>query len=519
VEHGDAQSIALIDVLDGVLLRWRGVGTKQAARAPARSSLTEEQELERQIALERIVDAVASHDDDFAVAVLSGAAVAPEDYLRALRQAVAARACLPLLYGAARAGVGVAAVADAIVALLPEPDGGASQHCYDRASGSLLPALAAPAPGTPAAFVFKTERRRGGARLAYVRVFAGALASDARLVRLPGGAPWRARQLVRLMGGSEEPVARLEAGMIGGLLDDDPEQLPITGETLAAPGYGCAFERLDPPAPVIAVAVEAPDLEHDRAMREALRALIADDSSLRVTVDPESGQTLLAGMGELHLELTVERLIEVVGVPLAVGSPRPQRRRILASTAAGAGQHDAGTIPAERVEIALIVRPITGGVGHVIRYAGEPPRRPQWREALEAGIHAGLAADRRDPVDVIGVEVSVERVAVTAAEPAPVAFRDAGLAATQQAVLAARPVLAEPWMLLTVVIPDEHVGRVVGDLSRRRARVRSSEQRGPLQVLTVDGPLDGLIGYATALRTLTSGRGIFTMQPAGYLAV
>lgn len=512
VDHGNSR-VAVIDVLGARCLSWGEVHKKAGARAPTERALTEDEELERQLALERIIDAVASYDDAFAELILAGETPSRERYLLALKRAVLARGCLPLLYGAARAGVGIQAVADGVVALLPGPEEARSRRVYSLDSGQ----RGTVGPGEPgsAAFVFKTETRRRG-RLVYVRCFAGRVEPGDKLFRQPAGVSYVPERLVRVFGGDLETVAALEAGMIGGILHAASDDPPATGDTLSSGDWGWTYERVDVPRPVIGVVVEAEDADGDRQMREALRQLVRDDPSLIMSSDPETGQVVLSGMGELHLELACERVRREHGLALRVGTPRARRRHLVTGGAEGRGVFDTGTVPHSRVEVDLRVAPIDGGLGQIIRFEGDPPGRASFRDALEAGLHAAL--EEAFGTGVVGVEVTLERVSDHGVDPHPVGFRNAAYEALGEALAAAETVHAEPWMSLSVVAPDEAIGRVVGELSRRRGKIRGSETRGTMQVLIAEAPLAELIGYATALRSLTAGRGIFTMEPVGYRA-
>ncbi len=512
LEHGDGR-LRIVDVLSERELVWEETGRKSGARAGLEGRPDEEGELHRQLALERIVDMATRFDDELAEQILLGATPSTAAFLPGLRRAVEAGECLPLVYGVARTGAGLARLADAIVDLLPGPEAAGAQRMFELETGALGRVSFAPDDERSVAFVFKTEPRRGGQRLAYARVFSGRLERDMRLLRLPGRESYRIGRIVRVMGGSEEPVDWLEAGEIGGLLHRSDEPLPRTGETLAGSDYGWSFERIDAPRPVIAVAIEGEDSEDDAKMRAVLQLATHDDPSLSLQSDRGTGQTLLAGMGELHLELAFERLREEHGVRFRTGPPRARLRRIVRTAAEGVGT-DIGEMTGARVEVGIGLSPIARGLGEVVRYQGQPPRRREWREALEAGLIEGLGVGGSD--QIVGVEITVTDLVVAGAEPAPVAFRNAALRAVSVAVDGAGAVAAEPWMVLNVVVPDEHVGRVAGDLARRRARIRGSESRGAQQVIAAEAPLAELIGYATALRSLTAGRGVFTMEPAGY---
>ena len=512
----EAGALVLLDVLARERLVWDTAGRRGRPRPPRRAPIVDEEELlEVDVAMERIVDVASHHDDRFAELALSGEALSPDACLAAVAAATAARACIPLLYGCARAGAGVALLLDAVVSILPEPAAARPPLVYDLEAGQLLADWRAREGGPLAAFVFKTEARGRRQRLAYLRVFQGHLETGATVMRLPRSETWVVGQLVTLVGGEQDPIARLGPGEIGGVLVAEDAPLPHTGETLASPDAALqevTFESVRVPTPVIAVAVEAPDLDQDARMRRALRRLAHDDPSLAILSDAETGRTLLAGMGELHLELAVERIRRDDGIDLRAGAFAPRRRRVLQQEAVGAASFRAETVPHGAVHVTVrLCGADTPGEARTA-YTCEAPDRPEWREALEAGIARALYQDG----DVVDARAVVEDLRSHGGGLTPVGFWEAGRLATAEALSRGGSRDAEPWMALSIVVADEHVGRVSSDLARRRAHILGSHSRGVLQVLSAEAPLAELIRYATDLRSLTGGRATFTMEPLGY---
>ena len=506
-------SVELLDVLAGEHLRWQGVGTKRGARPPERTPIAdEEHELLVELARDRILDLVAAFDDDLASTVLDDGQPTHEQWRRAIRAAVHQRACLPLVYGVARTGAGPDAVLDAVVDYLPAPDEGPAPTVYDAATGTRVGPWAGP---DAAAFVFKTEPRRGGRRMTFVRVFSGTIESDAAIFAVPGGQRHEPQELVRLLGGWEEATDSLHAGAIGGIILPHDGPSLLTGATIAPGPLNITFESVRVPDPVITVAIEAADAEADARLRGALQDMTSDDPSLALLVEADTGRMLLAGMGELHLELAIERLTRELGIDCTAGDLRPRTRSMIDRPAIGTGGFAADTVPRAGVELEIIVRPVVEAGPAAPLYSAEPPPDPRWRKALDEALHTTLVHE----YDVTGAGVEVTRLDFSGAGLTARGFYEAAQSAVRDALSGVRPQPAEPWMHLSVVVPDEHVGRVSGDLARRRARIQGSTTRGVLQVLDVRAPLAEMIRYATDLRSLTGGRGTFTMEPIGYLPV
>ncbi|MFT7579522.1 MAG: elongation factor G [Myxococcota bacterium] len=505
-------AIGLVDVLGGQVFVFPldGLVRRQWSEPQVREP-TEDEELERLLALERIVDAVASYDDAFAEAVLRGETPDLDAFVAALRQAVLARACLPLLYGVARFGVGVAMLSDAIVALLPSPEEVPPPQIYNVRTGE---GEVVSSDAMPTAFVFKTEPRQSRRRLAFVRVFSGSIARGDTVLRLPGEHPVTATEIVQLMGGDDEPIDVLTAGMIGAIAVEDEKTLPQTGDTLTPGAATHSYERFTAPAPVLSITIEADDLAAHEAMLTSVRQLCLDDPSLVLGVDRSSGHTSLSGMGELHLVLAIERVERETKVEIRTGSPTARLRQVIAHEAQGEGASQHGRAA---VEIVLTVRPVAQAMLEVpVSYLRAPPKRHEWHEALITGVAAATGTDGFGLHSVVGVEVVVDEIRVHGSDLPPVAFRNAADLATSHALSAAGIADAEPWVAVTIVVPEVAVGRIVGDLMRRRGRIRGSQSRGDGQVLTCEAPLGEMIGYATELRSMTGGRGVFSMEPMGY---
>jgi len=510
----DEGRIELLDVLTGERLAWSLDPAQRAPTPPERSPAEGLEEL-RAAAVERIVDAIASHDDALAEEVLAGRTPSPEAYRRALAAATRARACVPIVWGAARYGVGIGPLADAIVTLLPEPG---STIAFDRDGAQRTIGPRDPTAG----FVFKTEPRRGGVRLAFLRVFSGEVVSGGPIVRSPDGLALGTPALVRVAGQDVDPVERLEAGEVGALLYEGEGATPRTGDTIGPSVLPFTFEPIRPPDPVIERVVEAPDAASHERMMAALRGLVADDPSLRLGVERETGMAILSGLGELHLEVAIARAGRDSGLVLRAGAPRARTRWLL--SAANAQGEAEVTHPTGRgwVRVVIEVRRQTGETAATT--AKSAPKigldRPDQREALLAGIASGLGRDGLSARQVLDVDASVVAIEVHGGNDviAPVMFRDAAAWATERALTAGGLCEAEPWGALVVTAPDATIGRVVGDLARRRARIQRTESRGPIQEIVADAPLAELIGYATALRNLTAGRGLFSVEPVCYRA-
>ncbi|MCB9728020.1 MAG: GTP-binding protein [Deltaproteobacteria bacterium] len=505
--------LVLLDLVTEQVLEWEELSRRSGPRAPvARAVATDEERYELLLGRERLADAVSPWDDAFTEQILDDRVPPEADWRRAIAAAVRARGCLPLVYGVARAGIGPAALLDAVVDYLPCPAKGPRRKIFDVSDPERSATWPPEEPQPTTAFVFKTERRGPDRRVAWVRVFAGELRPGAELLRHRSAVPVRVGELVRLMGGTDEPLDSLGEGAIGAILGDAGPPFPAMGDTLVEGPLRWAFEPIAVPAPVIAVALEAPDAEGDLAMRRALEDLVSDDPSLAVLSDPITGQIQLLGMGELHLELATESLVRDRQLPCRIGAPRAWLRQAIATTGVGRGEVVLDTVPGGAVAVAVRVAPSDAHGPARILPIREAIADPAGAEALRAALEHVLQGG----ADLVQAELEVIEIAERGAGLTPRAYWDAATEAVSAAIANAGPQPAEPWVALEVTVPEEAVGRVSGDLARRRARIHASTSRGTLQTLSASAPLAEMLRYATDLRSMTSGRGSFSMRPTGH---
>lgn len=469
-------------------------------------------EVARLEARERLVDAIASHDDSFAEMILTDRALTPDDYVRALSKAVRSCRVLPVLFGSARQGLGVERLADALVMLLPGSTEKAKETFAFLGRDAERTSDGHNSEDESCVYVFKTEPRRLGTRLAYVRVFSGAISEGATLVRTPDGTSFTPSAIGRVMGRDVDPLGRLEAGQIGVLSFAPDVSPPHTGDTLGTRLLSFTLERLQAPEPVLEVPVEASDPESHQRVLHALQVLCEDDPSLRLGVERDTGRLLLAGMGELHLEVALERVEREQALLVKHGRAQVRRRFALAGPGEG---HASVQHPAGRARVAISVRVRPHSTLELIAPDGE---RPDWRSAIVSGLEAAAGLDGMGSYPLLQGFIEVIAIETGGSDIVPVMLRDAAEWAALRAIEVAGRHAMEPWARLVVLAPDSSVGRVVGDMARRRARLKGSESKGTIQILTAEAPLGDLIGFATDLRSLTAGRGQFTLTHLGYRA-
>jgi elongation factor G len=495
--------VGVVDVVRQHALVWHGEGPSQYRSEPVPASLFDIVNQAR----EQLLEACADADEHVLDAIVHGRSVAPELLDRALRQATVRGQIVPVLAGSAYRHRGVEPLLDAAAAYLPSPRDRGFVRGID--GGEREPSLPAPL----AALAFKVVFDDHG-QMTFVRVYSGVLEKGMTVLAARAGRKLRVGRVVQLLADEREEVSRLEAGEIGAVL-----ALPLAGgETLSSPDAPIVLESIVAPAPVMRVAVEAKTSADRARLGVALGRMVAADPSLHLESDADTGQTLLAGMGQLHLEIAVERLATEHGVSVTMGAPRVAYRSTLRRVVTRELRYvkQSGG-PGQWAHVVIEVGPAARGAGFVFEdrvRGGAIPREyvagveKGVREAIDHGLLGGHA--------VVDVRVTLLDGATHSNDSSELAFKMAGSLAFRDAAADADPCLLEPLMLLEVSCPEDQIGTVVGDVMRRRGTVIGIEARGDERALRAEVPLAELFGYAGALSGLTHGRGRFTMEPARY---
>ncbi|MVU83505.1 elongation factor G [Nocardia sp. ET3-3] len=430
----------------------------------------------------------------------------------ALRELTLVGEVVPVLCGAAYRDIGIEPLLDAVVAYLPSPlDRPAVGDGEDRRGAD---------PAEPlAALAFKVHATPTG-RLTFVRVYSGVLAKGDTVFDASGGRRERVARILRVQADRHEEVERAIAGDIVALVG--PKAVRV-GATLCAPDAPVQLEPPVPTEPVVSVAIEAKSSAETEKLALALARLADEDPSLTVRTDPETGQTLLAGLGELHLEVVVEKLRRDRGLSVTVGKPQVAYRETVVRGVRGLVyrhvKQDGGA--GQWAHIVLDVRPLNesepGATGFEFESTVVGGRVPaEFVHAVEAGCRDALAEGPLAGHPVTGVRVTLTDGATHSKDSSDLAFRTAGRLGLRDALRASVMAILEPLVELTVTVPEDYVGAVLGDLAARRGRVAGSVSRTGVVVVTATVPLAELFGYATRLRSRTQGRGTFTTRPLGY---
>jgi elongation factor G len=510
----EADFKAIIDLFKMKAIYWVDDLGLQMEERDVPAELLDEAKVAREVLVERI----AETDDDLTHRFLEGETISVEDLKRALRKATISSKIVPVLCGSSLKNKGVQPVLDAVVDYLPSPKDIPSVVGTNPETGKSEPRHTD--DDQPfCALVFKIVADPYVGRLAYFRVYSGVVEVGETVQNSTKRRKERLGRVLRMYADRREELTEVCAGDIGatlGLKDS------FTGDTLCDPDHPITLEAISFPDPVIEIAIEPKSASDQDKMGEALRRLAEEDPTFRVRSDENTGQTLIAGMGELHLEVLVDRMLREYRVQANVGRPKVAYRETITKPvkiqgrfvrqSGGRGQYGDVWLELEPREKGSGFEFENAIVGGTVPKEYIPAVEKGAKEAMESGVLAGYPM-----VDVLVRLVDGSYHEVDSNE---MAFKIAASMAVKDGALKAKPILLEPIMKVEVTVPDEYTGDVIGNLSSRRGQIEGMEPRpGGVQAIRSHVPLANMFGYATDLRSTTQGRGTFTMELEHYAQV
>jgi len=470
------------------------------------------------VAREHLLEEVSHYDDGLLEMLLEEREVPADRLAQAIRKATLAIEMTPVLCGSSFKNKGVQPLLDAVLAYLPSPLDIPPVEGVEPVKGDEDGRLATRSPSDDepfSALVSKIMADPYVGKLTYFRVYSGRLETGSRVLNVTTGRTERVGRLLMMHANEREELTEVHAGDIAAAVG---LKQVVTGDTLAAPDKPIRLETIDFPEPVIKVAIEPKTKVDQEKMGVALGRLAEEDPTFQVRTNEETGQTEISGMGELHLEVLVDRMLREFKVDANVGRPQVSYRETVRGEArkvegrfirqtGGSGQYgvvyiDLEPAPGEGFDF---VNKIKGGS---VPSEFIPAVEKGVEEALETGVKAGYP--------MVDVRVTLVDGKYHDTDSSEIAFKVAGSLALKDAAQRAKPVLLEPIFAVEVVTPEEFMGDVIGDLNRRRGRVHGMEARGNAQAVAASVPLAEMFGYATDVRSATQGRATYTMQFEGY---
>ncbi len=466
---------------------------------------------------EHLLEAISDVDDDLAHKFLEGEEITEAEIKHGIRLATLQYKWVPILCGSALKNKGIQPMLDAVVDYLPSPLD--VPPVIGLKPNTDVEILKTPDDSEPfSALAFKIAADPFVGKLAFFRVYSGTLKSGSYILNATKGKKERIGRILQMHANHREEIDEVYAGDIAaavGLKDT------FTGDTLADPDHPVILESMTFPEPVIEVAIEPRTKADQDKLGIALQRLAEEDPTFRVKTDEESGQTLIAGMGELHLDVLVDRMVREFKVAANVGKPQVAYRETIRREAegngrfvrqtGGKGQYGHAVIRAEPNEKGAGYEFIDKIVGGTIPREYIKPIDMGIRETLDSGIYAN--------VPMVDVKVTLIDGSYHEVDSSEMAFKIAGSMAIKDAVAKANPVVLEPMMRVEVTMPEEFMGDVIGDINSRRGQIEGMDPRGSTQVVRAAVPLAEMFGYATDLRSMTQGRASYSMELSHYAEV
>jgi elongation factor G len=468
-------------------------------------------------AREHMIEAVAGLDEALTAKYLDNEEISADQLRKVIREATLELKIVPVLCGSAFKNKGVQPLLDAIVDYLPSPlDVAAVEGIHPRDESIVVREADDSAPFSALAFKLATDKHVG--HLAYVRVYSGHAKAGDQVLNANRGRKERIGRLLQMHANKRQDIDEIWAGDIAAVVG---LKEVTTGETLCDFQKPVILESLDFPEPVLSIAIEPRTTADMEKLSTSLQRLVHEDPSFRVAVDSETGQTIISGMGELHLEIITDRLVREFQVGANVGKPQVAYRETITETAKVEGRYVKQTGGSgDFAVVKLVVSPGEPGSGFSFESAikgGAIPKefvssvKVGCKEVTQSGMLAGYPV-----VDVAVRLVDGQAHDVDSSERS---FKIAGSIAMKDALRDAGPILLEPTMAVEVVTPEEYFGAVQGDLNSRRGNITGFERRGNAQVVDAEVPLAEMFGYVGSLRSMTQGRATYTMQFSHYLQV
>lgn len=504
----EASFHGVINVLEQTATLWED----DLGKDPKQIDIPGDYRVDAQAARARLVERIAELDDELTVKYLEGSEISLEELKAALRRSVIAGTSTPVFCGSSLRNKGVQIMLDAVIDYLPSPADIPPVKGTDPDDEEEIIELPADDSAPMSALVFKIVTDPYVGRLAYFRVYSGVVNQGSMVLNSSKGKRERIGRLIRMYADRREDVTEVRAGDIGAVLGFKET---FTGDTLCD-NKKVVLENITFPEPVISIAIEPKSTADQDKMGEALRKLSEEDPTFRVRSDETTGQTIISGMGELHLDVLVDRMLREFKVQANVGRPRVAYRESItrpveklshkyAKQTGGRGQYGhvvISLVPGERGSGVLFENKIVGGA---IPKEYIPAVQKGIMEAADSGVLAGYPV-----VDMI---VTLTDGSFHEVDSSEMAFKIAASMAFKEGVQKGSPVLLEPMMKVEVVVPEDYLGEIIGQVNSRRGNVLGMEVRpGNAQAIRAMVPLAEMFGYATELRSATQGRGVFSME-------
>ncbi|HUX36140.1 MAG TPA: elongation factor G [Candidatus Paceibacterota bacterium] len=507
----EADFSGVVDLLRQKAFEFQGEKGERVVEIPVPENMKADMEKYRR----ELIEAIADNDDALMEKYLAGEEIPLEELMRVLRKGVIANKIIPVFTGSALKNKGVQLVLDAVADYLPSPldlppvkgtnPDKEGEEIFRKADDS--------EPFTALAFKVANDPYVGS--LTYFRNYGGILKRGSYIMNGAKGQQERVGRIVRMHANQREEVEEIYSGEIAAIVG---LKNTGTGDTLCSPDFPIVLEKIVFPEPVIGIRIEPKTKADQEKMGTALHRLADEDPTFRVAGDPETGDTIISGMGELHLEIIVDRMKREFGVEANVGRPQVAYKETITAGAEAEGKYirqSGGR--GQYGHCWLRIKPLERGQGFVFENEIKGGLIPnEYIPAVEKGVKEALDKGVIAHYPMVDVEVALYDGSFHEVDSSEAAFKIAGSMAFQEAVRRAKPVILEPIMKVQVIVPQEFMGEITGDINSRRGKIETMGDRANTKVIEAKVPLSEMFGYATGLRSLTQGRGSFSMEFSSY---
>lgn len=496
----------VIDLLEQQALIWDEESLGAIIR---KTAIPPEYEAEAGKAREDLIEALAEVDDTVMEAFLGEETLSVEQLIEGIHRATIGLAAVPTYCGAALRNKGVQPVLDGIVRFLPNPAEVPPIVGINPLTEAVEQRVAR-RDGPLAALAFKIVMDQGR-KLTYVRIYSGTMKTGQDIFNPVKKVTEKVARILRMHANQRERLDEASAGNLVGIMG---LKHSTTGDTLCSPEAPIILEPIESYIPVMSLAIEPQTRDDQEKLEAALNRLLEEDPSVKVRMDEDTGEMILSGMGELHLEVLIHRLERDFNTRVTAGRPQVVHRETINKAASAVSVFDR-ELAGKRHYAAVKVKvaPRSQGLGNqVISKLPEDHPGASYGPLVEEAIHGALLAGAAFGHPVVDVLVELEDVEVKEGLASEMAFRVAAMQAVKQAYLDAQPALMEPIMRVEIIVPDEFMGEVIGDFNARKGKIEELQSKGSTKLITGLAPLSGMFGYSTELRSATQGRGTFTMQ-------
>jgi len=495
----------VVDLLTMEEIRWNEDGHEMT-----RSPIAETRRHEARVYRETLVDALSAHSDVITELYLNGEEIPAEIIKTELRKACIARVLIPVLCGASRRNMGVQPLLDAVIDYLPSPDEVEPAKAFHlkKEENVEVPCNTA---GYPLGLVFKVQWDREAGPLCYVRMYSGKLNNASVVYNVTKKKRERITRLLRMHANKSEPIDSVSAGDIAVLVGLKNAQ---TGDTIGTEGWPVVLEKMHFPETVISVAIEPKTMGDRDKLKETLDILSREDPTFMTRENEETGQLIISGMGELHLDVLVTRVIRDFKVQAKVGNPQVTYRETITTTVSHTEEFRKVFAGKENTaKLTIEAAPLPRGTGNVYRKAVRAPTVPEEIfEAIERGIQSAFASGIQFGYPSVDIGITLTDIEYSELTSTPFAFEACANMAYDAACRAAGPVLLEPIMKVDILSPKDFVGEVMSLVSQRGGLIHGSDSKAGSEVIHAEAPLSTMFGFTTSLRSVSQGRASFSME-------